>query len=59
MHKSAVSSGEGGGDTKGKESIIDVSANNPRPTFSMMGVVVFSTVVSIVEITLTGVVGAY
>ena len=49
MHKSAVSLGVDGGDTKGKEFIIEVSPNNPGPTFRMM--------VSIVGITLAGVVG--
>ena len=34
MHKSAVSLGVGGGDTKGKEVIMVVSENNPGPTFN-------------------------
>ena len=54
MHKSVVSLGRDGGDTKGKEAIIEVSTNNPGPTFKMMGVVVLSTMVSIVGITLAG-----
>ena len=58
MHKSGLSLGKYGGDTKGKEAVTEVSANNPGPTFRMMGVVVPSTVVSIVGITLAGVVGA-
>ena len=53
MHKSALSLGGDGGDTKGKESITEVSTNNLGPTFKMMGVVV-----SIVGIMLVGVVGA-
>ena len=58
MHKSIVSLGGDGGDTKGKEAVIEVSENNPGATFRMIGVVMLSTVVSIVGITLTGVVGA-
>ena len=58
MHKSIVSLGGYGGDTKGKEFVIEVSVNNPGPTFRMMGVVVPSTVVSIVGITLAGAIGA-
>ena len=34
MHKSTVLFGVGGGDTKGKGSIMVVSANNPGPTFN-------------------------
>ena len=34
MHKSTVSLGVGGGDTKGKEAVIVVSTNNPGPTFN-------------------------
>ena len=34
MHKSVVSFGVGGGDTKGKEAIMVVSTNNPGPTFN-------------------------
>ena len=34
MHKYAVSFGVGGGDTKGKEVIMVVSANNLGPTFN-------------------------
>ena len=57
MHKSVVSLSGGGGDTKGKEAIIEVSANNPGPTFSMVGVTVLSNVVSIVGIMLVGFLG--
>ena len=59
MHKYAVSLGGDGGDTKGKEAIIEVSANNPGPTFRMMGLVVSLIVVSIVGITLAGAIGAH
>ena len=58
MHKSAVSLGRDGGDTKGKEAIIELSTKNLGPTFRMMGVVVLSTVVFIVGITLAGAIGA-
>ena len=48
MHKSIVSFGVGGGDTKGKGSIMVVSTNNPRPTFnngeaSMLSTMVLTT----------------
>ena len=58
MHKYGVTLGGDGGDTKGKEAVIEVSANNLGPTFRMMGVVVPSTMVSIAGIMLAGVVGA-
>ena len=58
MHKSTISLGEDGGDTKGKETVIEVSTNNTGPTFTMMGLVVLSTMVSIVGIMLVGAVGA-
>ena len=59
MHKSTVSLGGSGGDTKGKEDVIEASMNKPRPTFNMIGVVVLSTVVSIVGIMFSDVVGAF
>ena len=59
MQKYAVSLGGDGGDTKGKEAIIEVSANNHGPTFRMMGLVVLSTLVSIVGIMLASAVGSY
>ena len=34
MHKSTVSFGVGGGDTKGKGAVMVVSTNNPGPTFN-------------------------
>ena len=52
MHKSAVLFGVGGGDTKGKGSVMVVSANNPGPTFNNGEAGVFSTVVLIVGTTL-------
>ena len=58
MHKSRVSLGGDGSDTKWKEVVIEVSTNNPGPTLRMMGVVMLSIVVSIVGITLAGIVGA-
>ena len=57
MHKSTVSLGVGGGSTKGKESIMEVSKNNPGPTANNEGVVTLSKAVSTVGITLAGVVG--
>ena len=57
MHKSAVSLSVSGGDTKGKGSIIEVSVNNPWPTFNNGGVAVLLTVVSTVGIMLAGSIG--
>ena len=56
MHKSTVSFGVGGDDTKGKEAIMVVSANNPRPTFNNGEVGMLSTVVLTAGMTLAGVV---
>ena len=57
MHKSIVSLGVDGGDTKGKGSIIQNLVNNLGPTFNNGGAVVLSTVVSMVGITLVGSIG--
>ena len=54
MHKSTVSFGVSGGDTKGKEAIMVVSVNNPGPTFNNGEVGMFSTMVLTVGITLAG-----
>ena len=56
MHKSAVSFGVDGGDTKGKDSIMGVLENNPRPTFNNGEAGMSLTMVLIVGITLAGVV---
>ena len=53
MHKSVVSFGVSGGDTKGKEAIMVVSKNNPGP-FEEAGM--FSTMELSTGITLAGVV---
>ena len=58
MHKSAVSLGEDGGDTKGKEAIIEVLENNPGPTFNMIGVAMLSIVVSTMGMELASAIGA-
>ena len=52
MHKSAVSFGVGGGDTKGKETVMVVSANNSRPTFGNGEAGMLSTMVLTAGITL-------
>ena len=57
MHKFVVSLGVGGGDTKGKGAIIEVSVNNPGPTFNNSGMVVLLTVVSMVGIIVIGAIG--
>ena len=59
MHKSAVSFGVSGGDTKGKEAVIIVSANNPGPTFNNGEAGMLSTMVLATWITLEGVVSPY
>ena len=56
MHKSIVSFGVDGGDTKGKGSIMVVSTKNPRPTFNNGEAGILSTMVLIAGITLVGVV---
>ena len=56
MHKSIVSFGVGGGDTKGKEAIMVVSAKNPGPTFNNGEAGVFSSMVLIAGMTLACVV---
>ena len=56
MHKYAVSFGVDGGDSKGKESIMVVSTNNPGPTFNNGEAGMLSTMVLTVGITLAGVV---
>ena len=52
MHKSAVSFGVGGGDTKEKGAIMVVSTNNPRPTFNNGEAGMLSTMVLTTGITL-------
>ena len=59
MHKSAVSLGAGGGGKNRKEVVMVVSENNSLPTTNNEGVVAFLKEVSIVGMTLTGVVGPY
>ena len=54
MHKSAVLFGVSGSDTKGKEAIMVVSANNPGPTFNNGEASMLSTMVLTVGITLAG-----
>ena len=56
MHKSAVSFGVGGGDTKGKEAIMVVSENNPGPIFNNGGADVLSIIMLIAWMTLACVV---
>ena len=56
MHKSIVSFGVSGGDTKGKEDIMVVSKNNPGPTFNNGEAGMMSTMVLTAGITLAGVV---
>ena len=58
MHKSAVSFHVRGGDTKGKEVVIVVSANNPGPTFNNGEDGMLSTMVLTTGITLACVVSA-
>ena len=52
MHKSTVSFGVSGGDTKGKGSIMVVSANNPGPTFNNGEAGMLSTMVLTIGTTL-------
>ena len=59
MHKSAVSFGVGGGDTKGKEAIMVVLENNPGPTFNNGEAGMLSTMVLTIGITLEGLVSPY
>ena len=59
MHKFAVSFGVSGGDTKGIEAIMVVSANNPGPTFNNGEAGVLSTMVLIAGTTLSCVVVPY
>ena len=56
MHKSEVSFGVGGGDTKGKGDIMVVSANKPGPTFNNGEASMLSTVVLTIGTTLACVV---
>ena len=56
MQKYTVSFGVSGGDSGGNKSIMEVSANNPGPTFNNRGVGVFSTIVLITGTTLACVV---
>ena len=56
MHKSSISLGVGGGETKGKEVVIVVSTNNPRHTFNNGEASIFSTMVLATGITLVSVV---
>ena len=59
MQKSTVLFGVRGGDTKGKESFMVVSKNNPRPTFNNGEASMLSTMVLAPRITLAGVVSPY
>ena len=52
MHTFIVSLGFSGGDTKGKEAVMVVSANNPGPTFNNGEASMFSTMVLTARITL-------
>ena len=56
MHKSTVSFGVNSGDTKGKEVIMVVSANNLGPIFNNGEAGMLSTMVLAIGITLAGVV---
>ena len=56
MHKSAVSFGINGGDTKGKGTVMVVSANSPGPTFNNGEAGVLSTIMLITGTTLACVV---
>ena len=57
MHKSTLSLGVDGSDTKGKGAFIEVSVNNPGPMFNNGGAVVLSTIVSMVGIMLACAIG--
>ena len=59
MHKSAVSFCVDGGDTNRKGAIMEVSANNPGPTFNNGGAGVLSTIVLIAGTKLACVVTPY
>ena len=54
MQKSTVSFGVSGGDTKGKEVVMGVSANKPGPTFNNGEAGMLSTMVLTAGITLAG-----
>ena len=54
MHKSAVSFGFSGGETKGKEAIMVVLTNNPGPTFNNVEAGMLSTMVLTAGITMAG-----
>ena len=56
MHKSTVSFGVSGGETKKKEVLMVVSANNPWPTFNNGEACMFSALVLTAGITLAAVV---
>ena len=56
MHKSTVSFGVSGGDTKGKDVVMGVSANNLGPTFNNGEAGMLLTMVLTVGITFTCVV---
>ena len=56
IHKSTVSFGVSGGDTKGKEAIMVLSTNNPGPTFNNGEVGMLPTMVFTAWITFTCVV---
>ena len=56
MHKFAVSFCVDGGDSKGKEAIMVISENNPRPTFNNGEAGMLSTMVLTARTTLVGVV---
>ena len=56
MHKSTVSFGVSGGDTKGKDAVMVVSTNNPGPTFNNGEAGMLLTMVLTAWITLAGVV---
>ena len=57
MHKFVVSLDAHGGGKNGKEIIMEVSKNNRRPTSNKEGVATLSMEVSLVGMTLAGVVG--
>ena len=59
MHKSAVSFGVDGGDTKGKATVIVVLENNPRPTFNNGEAGMLSTMVLAIGMKLAGAVSPY
>ena len=55
MHKSVAAFRFDGGDTKGKEAVMVISENKPRPTFNNGEAGMLSTMVLTTRITLVGV----